>query len=187
MFLQVSVCPQGRGRAWLWGRACIIAGGMHGGGGVHGGRGCVWWWGACQVAGGMCSGGGMHVGRGACVVAGGMCGCRGHACWGACVVAGGMHGIRRDTVNEQAVCILLECILVIILFIVCQFVTWPSTKLAPVCFNRFMIASGSSHFWFWLNVRKISGCHRVWDFHKSSRTFMEFSGFSEFVESDKSI
>ena len=25
---------------------------------------------------------------------------------------GGMHRIQRDTVNEQAVCILLECILV---------------------------------------------------------------------------
>ena len=35
---------------------------------------------------------------------------------GACVVAlgGGVHGIRRDTVNERAVRILLECILVII-------------------------------------------------------------------------
>ena len=48
--------------------------------------------------------GGMHV---ACMI------------WGACVVAGGhawlqggMHRIRRDTVNERAVRILLECILV---------------------------------------------------------------------------
>ena len=58
--------------------------------------------------------------RGACMVAGegvhgcrGVCGCGGHA-WllGACVVAGGMHRIRRDMVNEQAVRILLECILV---------------------------------------------------------------------------
>ena len=35
-------------------------------------------------------------------------------CWGACVVfaRGGMHRIRRDMVNERAVRILLECILV---------------------------------------------------------------------------
>ena len=47
---------------------------------------------------------------GACViVGGGMRGCR-----GACMVAGGMCRIRRDTVNERAVRILLECILVTI-------------------------------------------------------------------------
>ena len=53
------------------------------------------------------------------MVVGGMRGCGGHV-WlqGACVVVGGyawlggMHGIRRDTVNERAVRILLECILV---------------------------------------------------------------------------
>ena len=48
------------------------------------------------------------------------CGCSGG--WGACVVArgacvvfprGGMRRIRRDTVNEWAVRILLECILVL--------------------------------------------------------------------------
>ena len=32
---------------------------------------------------------------------------------GACVVVGGVHRIRRDTVNERAVRILLECILVL--------------------------------------------------------------------------
>ena len=55
-------------------------------------RGC--WGGACVVAGGgMCQG--VH-------------GCGGHAwLWGR-----GVRGIRRDTVNEQAVRILLECILV---------------------------------------------------------------------------
>ena len=71
--------------------------------------------GACVVVGGMCGC------RGACVVAGGawlwgaclvvgVCGCR-----GVCVVAGGVGGcrIRQDTVNERAVRILLECILVI--------------------------------------------------------------------------
>ena len=51
-----------------------------------------------------------------CVVAGGWAcvRCWGDVCgWGACVVAGGVvRRIRRDTVNERAVCILLECILV---------------------------------------------------------------------------
>ena len=92
------------------GGVCVVAGGMHGCGGVHGCRGaCVvvegmhgcrggcgcgghaWLWGAC-----------MAVGGGACVAAGG------HA-W---LLGGGMHRTRRDMVNEQAVRILLECILV---------------------------------------------------------------------------
>ena len=49
--------------------------------------------------------------QGACmVVGGGMHGCPGE---GACVVAGGdVRRIRRDTVNERAVRIILECILV---------------------------------------------------------------------------
>ena len=62
----------------------------------------------CMVApGGMhdCSGG--HVcllwGRHAWLLRGGMCGCSG----------GGVRTIRRDTVNERAVRILLECILVV--------------------------------------------------------------------------
>ena len=68
--------------------------------------------------------GGMRGCGGACVVAGGMCGCWGHA-WlpGTCVVVGGVHGCQgrtwlpggmhgcggggvrriRDTVNERAV------------------------------------------------------------------------------------
>ena len=121
MFLQVSVCPHG--------------------GGVHGcsrGGGCVWllpggfvWllWGACVVARGACV-----VAVGACVVAlGGVRGCS----WEGCMVApgGGMRGCSwggwrwglawllqggrvwdttryGDTVNERAVRILLECILV---------------------------------------------------------------------------
>ena len=68
-------------------------------GGVRG-RGHAWW--------------GEHAWQGTCVV-GGMCG-RGHA-WQV-----GMHGthapqeILRDTVNERAVRILLECILVVQLF-----------------------------------------------------------------------
>ena len=35
---------------------------------------------------------------------------------GGCVIEGGMHRIRRDTVNERAVRILLECILVLLMF-----------------------------------------------------------------------
>ena len=53
-------------------------------------------------------GAGCMVARGhAWLLGGGM-----HGCAGGCVVAGDMHRIRRDTVNERAVCILLECILV---------------------------------------------------------------------------
>ena len=86
------------GHAWfLPGRhAWFLPGGMHG-----------------------CSWGGMHgFCRGACMVfAGGMHGFSGgvHVFFlGGCVVfpGGGLHRIRRDTVNERAVCILLECILV---------------------------------------------------------------------------
>ena len=66
--------------------------------------------GVCMVAlGGVhgCSPGGhAWLLPGACVVFAG----------GACMVfsrgVGGMHRIRRDTVNERVVCILLECILV---------------------------------------------------------------------------
>ena len=126
MFLQVSVCPQG-GMHGCSGGACVVAPG-----------------GVCMVAlgghawllrGGMCScsRGGMHgCSGGACVVVlgghvwllwGGMHGySRGvRGCSrGACVVARGrVRGIRRrygDTVNERAVRILLECILVSIIF-----------------------------------------------------------------------
>ena len=58
-------------------------------------------WGACVVLGGVRGAGGV------CVVLGGV-----HGAGGACVVLGGVRGIRRDTVNERAVRILLECILV---------------------------------------------------------------------------
>ena len=76
--------------------------------------------------------------EGVCVVAlgghawllqGGMHGCSGGCAWllpggghawffgGACVVfSGGVRRIRRDTVNERAVRILLECILVEVIF-----------------------------------------------------------------------
>ena len=93
------------GGVWLPRGACIVAEEGHAWllGGMCGCQGCV-------VAGGhACLPGGMRGCQGACMVAGG-----GHV-WlrGACIV-GGMcvHGIRRDTVNERAVRILLECILV---------------------------------------------------------------------------
>ena len=93
------------------GGACVV-GGMHD-------RGCVWW-GVC-MAGGIHGRGGMHgrghVWQGACM-AGGVCMAR-----GACVAGGHAWHTRpppreilRDTVNERAVRILLECILVIQLF-----------------------------------------------------------------------
>ena len=71
--------------------------------------GCVWLLAgmACVVAAwGVC----MVAGRGTCMVAGG-------CAW---LPRGGLHRIRRDTVNERAVRILLECILV---FIMCYFIS----------------------------------------------------------------
>ena len=90
-----------------WGAGVVALGGMHG-----------FFWGACMVFSGGHAWffpGGMHgffpgVGMrgffwGACVVFSG-----GHAWF---FLAGGMHRIRRDTVNERSVRILLECILVL--------------------------------------------------------------------------
>ena len=79
-------------------------GGMHGGG--HAWQGDMHGRGVC-MAEGMC-------GRGACM-AGGMCG-RGHAwCRGACMPHMPPQALQlRYTVNERAVRILLECILVAI-------------------------------------------------------------------------
>ena len=116
------------GHAWLLpGGACMVAPGgegMHGCSGGHvgllGGHAWLLWGGMRGCLGGMCgcSGGGM---RGCSQ--GGMCGCLG-ACVvarGACMVAPGgcawfLGGLAWffpwDTVNEQAVRILLECILV---------------------------------------------------------------------------
>ena len=83
MFLQVSVCPQ---------RGACVAGGHA-------------WWGVCMV-------GGMH-GRGEVCVAGGACMAGGCAWQGGHAWQGGMRGRGvRDTFNERAVRILLECILV---------------------------------------------------------------------------
>ena len=69
-------------------------GGMHGGG-MHG-RGHVWWghaWQGAYMVGGMCGRGGMHAT---------------HA-------PPGHHEIW--SVNVQAVCILLECILVLLVYV----------------------------------------------------------------------
>ena len=122
-------CPQGgTGMCGCWG-ACMVAGGH------------VWlWgcvcgcWGGCMVARGVCMVargcawllGGMHgCQEGACVVAGGCVWLQGgmHGCQGACMFAGGVHDYRegmcrarRDTFNERAVRILLECILVQVRF-----------------------------------------------------------------------
>ena len=127
MVLQVSVILSGGGRAWLLlggGHAwlllgvCVVAprGGMHGCSGGH-----VWLLpgGACMVApgGGMCGCSGGH----AWLLLGGMHGCSWGGVNGCCW--GGMHGCSRgghawdttrygDTINERAVRILLECILV---------------------------------------------------------------------------
>ena len=88
-------------------------------GGMHGSE-------VCMAGGGMCGRGACMAGRGCAWQVGGMHG-EGHAWQGgacmACMVggtcmAGGVHGvghvwqILRDTVNERAVRILLECILV---------------------------------------------------------------------------
>ena len=114
MFLQVSVCPQ-RGRHTWWQGACMVAGRgiVVGACVVAGGHACLW--GACVVVGGGAwLQGGVHgCGEHACF-GGGMCGCGGHAWWwgGVRGGSGGMRGTRRDTVNERAVRILLECILV---------------------------------------------------------------------------
>ena len=117
MFLQVSVHTGGAWRG-LFGGACVV---LFGGVCVVLFRGHAWFIrGACVVLFG-----------GACMVLfGGMCGFIGGHVWfysGVCMVyLGGMHGFIRggcarffqffrmqsDTVNERAVRILLECILV---------------------------------------------------------------------------
>ena len=133
MFLQVSVILSMGGGGMRGCGVWMVAGGI---------RGC---WGACMVAGvcvvgGMhgCQGvhgcwGGMRGSWGACVVAGGMCGWQGHAWslggWG------GMHRIRRDTVNERAVRILLECILGTTTKRSCRI------QSCPTCNSRYFLAS----------------------------------------------
>ena len=110
-------CVCGRGVCMAVGGACMVggmcgrgacmAGGMHGGGmcgrgGMHGRR-HTWQVGGMH-GGGMCGRGGMH-GRRHTWQVGGMHN-KGH------VWQGGVHGRGSDTVNEQPVRILLECILV---------------------------------------------------------------------------
>ena len=96
------VAPQGRGLPG----ACVVALG----GGVHG---CSR--GACMVARGACvvAPGGCVFCSGGCawLLQGGMCGCSGGHAW---LLGGHAWDTTRygDTVNERAVRILLECILV---------------------------------------------------------------------------
>ena len=125
-----GACMAG-GHAWLGcvhGRGACMAGVYMAGG--HAWLGCVHGRGACMagvyMAGGMC-GWGVCMAGGGHASQGGVCG------WGACMAEGlafmagghawqgGMHGgggacvpqqILRDTVNERAVRILLECILI---------------------------------------------------------------------------
>ena len=127
----------------MHGRNGVRGGGVHGMGGMRC-RGHAWQ--------GVCAVGGMHgkghAWWGTCVV-GGMCG-RGHAWqeggmhdWGTCMVGGhAWQGARhtcsprqilRDTVNERAVRILLECILVYIYV----FIVFPNSVLILlVVFSR---------------------------------------------------
>ena len=108
-----GACVEGE-HVW-WGRACV-AGSVHGGGACEAG-GNAWQRGACMTRG-TCVAGGHAWQRGTCM-ARGKCMAGGHA-WLEGMHGGGGHGgegrawqILRDTVNEQGVRILLECILVI--------------------------------------------------------------------------
>ena len=120
-----------------WVRGC-----SRGMGGMRGcsGGGCVVAWGACMVAPGGHAWflvGGMHVFfGGACMVFSG--GCAWFFSGETCVVfsGGGMRRIRRDTVNERAVRILLECILVLVVRSRCP--KWHCFHVAKECdANRF--------------------------------------------------
>ena len=98
-------------------------GGMHGGG-MHGQGVCV----AGEVVCGRGQHGRGHAWWGACMAQGHLwqgCVCGRWGVWQGVCIAGGMHGREgacvagrstlQDTLNEWAVCILLECILVMIL------------------------------------------------------------------------
>ena len=95
--MAAGACIAGGWCAW-W--ETSVAGGMHGRG-MHGrgacDGGCVWW-GTCMAAG-VCMAGG-HAWKGGVH----SMGHAGHAC-------SPPKQILRDTVNERAICILLECIL----------------------------------------------------------------------------
>ena len=136
------VVAPGGGHVWLfWGVCGCSWGGMHGCsgghawlllGGMHGcSRGHVWllWGGHVWLLQGVC----VWLIWGVCIVAvGGMHGCSGGACMVALggvwlLLGGGVHGCSRgcaldttrygDTINERAVHILLECILVMEMFL----------------------------------------------------------------------
>ena len=99
------------GHAWLPEGACMVEGGMHGCQGhawlLGGMCGC---WGACVIVRGghVWLPGGIHGCWGGAWLLGGMHGCGGGHAW----LQRGVRRIRRDTVNERAVRLLLECILV---------------------------------------------------------------------------
>ena len=116
-YIFTGVCDsvhRGGGHAWLLGGHAWLLGGVCGWGVCMGA--CMVARGTCMVAGGACV-----VARGYAWLPWGM-----HGCWGVCVVArghlwllgvsawlqGGVHRAWWDTVNEPAVRILLECILV---------------------------------------------------------------------------
>ena len=123
MVAPVGVCVVALGgvHGCSGGEACMVAPG--GVGGCSGGvcvvapvghvwlllEGCAW-----LLLGGMCG-----CSRGACMVAPGGCV---WLLWGVCMVAlvGHAWDMKRygDTVNERAVCILLECILVFTCFMI---------------------------------------------------------------------
>ena len=119
---QGGMCGCSRGHAWLlWGgSACMVAPGGH-----------AWLlWGACMVA----LGGGMHG-----CYQGGMCGCS----QGGCMVAlgRGAWDMTRygDTINERAVCILLECILVSNFIVSVHRFDWQSDRNMTTEFINFFM------------------------------------------------
>ena len=138
MFLQVSVCPHWGWRAWLLGGGrggiCMVAPGGH-----------VWLlpgghaWLLRGVCGYSRGGAWLLLGGRAWFLAGG---------WVCMVFLGGgmrcffrgcMRSIRRDMVNERAVRILLECILVIFFIMTAEF--WICFLLINYCgFNTGMIS-----------------------------------------------
>ena len=117
----------GGGMCGCWGACMVARGGMCGClGGVCGcrGVGCVHGHGGhAWLLRGMHGCWGHAWSRGPCMVMGGVCGCQGvcmvtrgmRGCWRCAWLWRGVHRIRRDTVNERAVRILLECILYLII------------------------------------------------------------------------
>ena len=104
-----GACMVAGGCAWLQrgmhGCGGVVVGGMHGfWEGMHGCWGHAWLPGGCAWLLGVCV-----------VAGGGMCGCGGHVWLGGMHGWGGVHRMRRDTVNERAVHILMECIFVVLL------------------------------------------------------------------------